>query len=290
MLPLGILKASTRNVLIPKNSTTEIVKIFAQSQRNPRLARPRLTCCNASIRRSGVIERCNDDCIGSGDPSMATCTINPSPRGAASTSRSTRPPPSIGRAQVVVDLRPLQRAREVAVADLRLRVELVDLPATLAVPVSGLLYPTERKMGLCADRRGVDVGDSVVQLVECAKGQVHVARIERRREPVTDTVVDAERFLRVRDADHAQHRAEDLLLFDPHPLLHPREDGRLEEESVLEPLRLGAPASAHEVGAIGLPDVDVALDLRARALVDQRADVRSLLAPIAERHGPRTID
>src|SRR5215210_7227035 len=87
-------------------------------------------------------------------------------------------PPSIGRAQVVVDLRPLQRAREVAVADLRLRVELVDLPATLAVPVSGLLYPAERKMGLCADRRGVDVGDPVVQLVEGAKGQVHVARIE----------------------------------------------------------------------------------------------------------------
>src|SRR5829696_10049072 len=168
MLPLGILNASTRKVLIPKNSTTEIVKIFAQSQRNPRLARPRLTCCNASIRRSGVIERCNDDdCIGSGDPSMATCTINPSPRGAASTSRSTRTAAlSIGRAQVVVDLRPLQRAREVAVADLRLRVELVDFPAPLAVPVSGLLYPAERKMGLRADRGGVDVGDPVVQLVE----------------------------------------------------------------------------------------------------------------------------
>ncbi len=88
MLPLGILNASTRKVLMPKNNTTEMVKIFAQSHRKPSPARPRLTCCSASSLRSGVINRCNDGCIGSGDPSMATCTINSSPRGAASTPRT----------------------------------------------------------------------------------------------------------------------------------------------------------------------------------------------------------
>src|SRR2546422_5823785 len=38
-----------------------------------------------------------------------------------------------------VDLSPLQLSREVYVDDLRLRVEVVHLPAALAVPVAGLL-------------------------------------------------------------------------------------------------------------------------------------------------------
>jgi hypothetical protein len=38
---LGILNASTRNVLMPTNITTEIVMILAQSHRNSRLPRAR---------------------------------------------------------------------------------------------------------------------------------------------------------------------------------------------------------------------------------------------------------
>src|SRR4029079_3749229 len=102
-------------------------------------------------------------------------------RGPASTPRTTAPSASsVGRAEVVVDLRPLQHAREVAVTDLRLRIELVDFPAAFAVPVSGLLYPAERHMGLCADRWSVDVRDAVVQLVERPEREVHVPRIEGR--------------------------------------------------------------------------------------------------------------
>src|SRR6476619_2915876 len=120
MLPLGILNASTRKVLMPTNITTEITMIFAQSHRNSRLPRARLTCCSASSFRSGVISRLIGGWIGSGDPDISTCSINPRLRGPASTPRTTaRPTSSVGRAEVIVDLRPLQDTREVAVADLR---------------------------------------------------------------------------------------------------------------------------------------------------------------------------
>ena len=75
-----------------------------------------------------------------------------------------------------VDLRPLQRARVVHVAHLGLGVELVHLPAALAVAVAGLLHAAERQMGLGADGRRVDVGDAVVELLHRAEGEVHVAR------------------------------------------------------------------------------------------------------------------
>src|SRR5438034_4862411 len=50
-----------------------------------------------------------------------------------------------------VDLSPLQLSREVYVDDLRLRVEVVHLPAALAVPVAGLLHSAERQVRFGAD-------------------------------------------------------------------------------------------------------------------------------------------
>src|SRR5689334_9370473 len=46
---------------------------------------------------------------------------------------------------VIVDLRALQLSAEIDVPDFGLRVELVDLPAPFAVPVTGLFYAAERE-------------------------------------------------------------------------------------------------------------------------------------------------
>ena len=59
---------------------------------------------------------------------------------------------------------PAAAARVVHVADLGLRIELVHLPAALAVAVAGLLHAAERQVRLGADRRRVDVRDAVVEL------------------------------------------------------------------------------------------------------------------------------
>ena len=48
----------------------------------------------------------------------------------------------------------------------------------LAMSIAGLLHATKGQMCFGTDRRGVDVGDTVVQLVERTKGEVHVARVE----------------------------------------------------------------------------------------------------------------
>src|SRR5260221_5330276 len=70
--------------------------------------------------------------------------------------------------EIVIDLGALQGAREIAVPHLGLRVELVDLPAALAMPVARLLYPAERQVCLGAHRPRAGVSDAVVQLVHLA--------------------------------------------------------------------------------------------------------------------------
>src|SRR2546422_8030737 len=87
-----------------------------------------------------------------------------------------------------VDLSPLQLSREVYVDDLRLRVEVVHLPAALAVPVAGLLHSAERQVRFSADGGRVDVGDPGVQLVHRAERGVHVPRVQRAKKPVLHAV------------------------------------------------------------------------------------------------------
>src|SRR5437764_6161440 len=68
MLPLGILNASTKNVRITPNSTTDTRRIFAHSETKSRPERPRLSSRSASMRCWGVIER-------------AAASLTPSPIG-----------------------------------------------------------------------------------------------------------------------------------------------------------------------------------------------------------------
>src|SRR6185437_3386611 len=103
---------------------------------------------------------------------------------AARTTRRTAQGTSPRRAsRFRVDLCALELPGVVDVADLDLRVEIVDRPPALTVPVPRLLHATEREVRLGADGGGVHVGDAVVELVECAESRVHVAGVESTGEP-----------------------------------------------------------------------------------------------------------
>src|SRR5215208_5811084 len=107
----------------------------------------------------------------------------------------------VWRSQIGVDLSALKGTGKVGVADLRLRVELVDFPSTLAVPVSCLFYTAERKVRLRSDGWCIHVRNAVVELVERSERRVHIARIDRRRQPVLHIVVHSERLVRILDAN-----------------------------------------------------------------------------------------
>src|SRR5205085_11568005 len=75
------------------------------------------------------------------------------------------PPASIGRSEIVVYLCALQRSGKVCVAHLRLRIEFVDFPAPFAVAIASLFDAAEGQVRFGADRRGIHVCDSIVELV-----------------------------------------------------------------------------------------------------------------------------
>src|SRR4029453_18787991 len=105
------------------------------------------------------------------------------------------------RPLLVVDLRALERAGVVDVDGLPLREHVQGGLAGLAVTVAGLLDAAEREVHLGADRARVDVRDPGLEVAHRAERAVHVAREDRRGEPVPDAVRDAERLGLVREAD-----------------------------------------------------------------------------------------
>src|SRR6185437_7638689 len=82
----------------------------------------------------------------------------------------------------------------------------------------------------------------------------------------------------------------ELFLLQAHAGADPGKDRRLEEEPVVESLVLRPPPATHEIGALLLADVDVSLDLLQGRLIDERPDVRTLLAPVAEPERTRPVD
>ena len=71
---------------------------------------------------------------------------------------------------VIIDLRPLQRAREIDVPNLGLGVELIDLPASFPVAVPGLLHSAARPLRLAINRRLFALRASCCQLVQRTGG------------------------------------------------------------------------------------------------------------------------
>ena len=117
---------------------------------------------------------------------------------------------------------------------------------------------------------------------------VHVAREDRRRQPVAGLVEGQHRGVVAVDRDDREHRSEDLLLADPVHRRDAGEDRRLEEVAVLE-VAGRRPAAAHDELPFPAPDVDVRGDLVDRAAVDERPDIDGLVEPGAEPElaGPR---
>src|SRR4051795_1539496 len=64
-------------------------------------------------------------------------------------------------------------------------------------------------------------------------GQPEIAGPDAGGQPVLDVVGDAVGLLLRGELQHSHHRAEDLLLSDPHLVAHAREDGRLVEEAAI---------------------------------------------------------
>src|SRR4051794_21823176 len=95
---------------------------------------------------------------------------------------------------------------------------------------------------------------------------------DRAGEGVVGVVGDAHGVSLVVVRDDGQHRAEDLLLRDPHPVVDVGEQRWCDVPTAVEAVRHLLPAD-HEPGALVLAGRDVAADPLLLALSDQRADL-----------------
>src|SRR5262249_55455820 len=93
------------------------------------------------------------------------------------------------------------------------------------------------------------------------------------RQTVDRVVRDPDGILDRLVADHREHRPEDLLLGDPHPVVDLAEDRRLYVAAAGRRALRRAPAR-EELGALVLAELDVAPDRVELGLVDEGADVR----------------
>src|SRR5438067_11299314 len=95
-------------------------------------------------------------------------------------------------------------------------------------------------------------------------------------------VGDRHRFVFALVRDDRDHRADDFPLCDGRVRVHVGEDGRFHAPPVAEVRPAPAP---HELRTLCTAGLDVALHDPALALRDERADLRRLVAGIADRHG-----
>ena len=153
--------------------------------------------------------------------------------------------------------------------------------ATLSTD-AGLLEASERdaEVGserVLAHRPGVELtGDVAVP--------VDVVGEHRGVEAEDGVIRDPDRVALVVGGDHAEDRAEDLLLGDGRRVVDIAEDRRLHEPAALQVLR--PPATGGERRAFVDPLGDVALDAVSLALHRQRTHLRLLVERVADGHLP----
>src|SRR5215472_4896246 len=115
-----------------------------------------------------------------------------------------------------IDLRALQLVGVVDINRFPLRVEVDGAQAAFPMPVAGGLSAAKRQVHFGADRRRVHVGDAGIDITHGQEGLIHIARIDRRREPIGHAVRDLNRLLESVTRDQTDHRAEDLFLGNSH--------------------------------------------------------------------------
>src|SRR6184192_368846 len=169
--------------------------------------------------------------------------------------------------------------------DLRLGEEVERRGATLAVSESRVLDASERHLRLAAHRRGVHVEHAGFRLVGVAERGPEVVRVDRRREPVADTVRGRERGVEIARGDHAHDRAEDLLLRERHARVDVAEDRRLDEVAGTELRSRWLAAVSDDLRTGALAVVDLRLHFAKLGLVDDRAHPHALLEAIAGAPG-----
>src|SRR6185369_12226262 len=147
---------------------------------------------------------------------------------------------------------------------------------------AGVAPAAEGEMHLGADGGGVDVDDAGCKLPLGPGGDVHVATVDRGREPEGDIVHDSDRFVEGRTAQDAYHRPEDLLPGDPHLRRNPGENRGSNVETVVK-LAFHVPVAPGQKRGPFLPaDADVAQDLFPLGFIDQRTNLGCGIQAVAE--------
>src|SRR5579862_1783194 len=189
-----------------------------------------------------------------------------------------------------VDLRALQAPGVVDVDRLPLREDVERGLARLAVAVARVLRAAEREMHFRTGRAGVDVRDARLKVAHRAERLVHVARKDRRREPVANAVCDAQRLVEVGDFDECGCRPEDLFLRNAHPGIDVAEHRRPVEEPSREIAVRRDLAAGEQLRAFVLADLRVRVDLLDRRLVDDGPDIGGVVPAGTEPHALRARD
>ena len=110
------------------------------------------------------------------------------------------------------------------------------------------LGATERQVHFRTNRRGVDVGNTGIEVAHSSEGPVHVLRVQRRRKPVLYIIGNDNRILQVFAPDYRDHGSEDFFLGDAHFGIDITEDGGLHEPAVLVFSVLKAMSTAKQLG------------------------------------------
>ncbi|CAM5246799.1 hypothetical protein SVIOM74S_05571 [Streptomyces violarus] len=131
----------------------------------------------------------------------------------------------------------------------------------------------------------VDPDGAVPQPLGDALGAARVGGPHPAGQAVARVVGQFHRLVLGAEALDGDHRAEDLLLDDPHRPVAVGEDRRQQEEAAAQGGVVGAGAAGDEAGALLLGDGDVALDLLAVLGGAERAALGALRHAVAEPDG-----
>src|SRR5690606_659412 len=184
----------------------------------------------------------------------------------------------------------LQASAVIDVDCLRFGVEIEDLPTPFPVPVAGLFDASKRHVRLGTDGGAIDVGNPCLDILHGAKGQAYIACIDARGQAVPGVVGNLYGLLIRAYTEDGKDRTEDLFLCDPHSGLHAREDGRFEEESVVETISRSAMTTQTQLRAFLPAYLDITRDLVERLLMDERSHLDAVIVPIAQLEFFRLLD
>jgi hypothetical protein len=156
--------------------------------------------------------------------------------------------------------------------------------------VSGASRATKGELHFAANRAGVNIDDAGRQLAHRGECAVNVLRVNGTDEAVGHVVIDGDGFLKAAGFDDAYHWTKNFLTGDAH-----RRGDVVEHRWTIEPaaaaVAFGKTFAANEQpGAFLEADVDVAVDLFQRGLVDHWTDGRWREKAIADFQLPDAIE